>query len=106
MGIEAGRVTTARHVLACFAGTLGVQLAHMAEQVAEAVQREARRLEDYQKGGRNGNAKLTVRDVRRIRARLPNGGWAERQGVLAEDLGVSIGAIKNVRSGANWKDVR
>jgi hypothetical protein len=62
--------------------------------------RQAPRSAHGSPGESNSQAKLTAKDVLRIRARYADGVW---QKVLAKEYGVSIVLIQKIVSGRMWK---
>lgn len=63
--------------------------------------RDAKGRQANRYGERNPKSKLDRENVAVIRARLKEG---ESQRVIAEDFGVSRGAIKHIKSGRNWPE--
>lgn len=92
-----------RHQRECYEGTLGVQLAHLAEAVKErggyGVSGGPHRARMGVRGGGSApRVKITPAMIRRIKARK-GARYAESQSVLARDLALSTSMIKMVRTG-------
>ena len=68
------------------------------DNVTDAIERER-----YRKGAQHWNVKLTEEDVREIRSLREEG---KTYRAIADDYGVSTGAVRDIINHRNWKHVR